>query len=437
MRPVGATQETEVDVRVIAATNRDVESDVAREVPPGPLLSPQRHSARAPAAPRSARRHRRAGRAVPSPLCEGDGQGRAGLTADALRALESYPFPGNVRELENMIERAVALAESRAIGLGDLPPDVSGMAASTTPSLLSLPPEGCKLDDVLAEVERRLLVDALERTGGLRKGAADLLGISFNPSAIGLRSMGSMPTSTPGMPRTAMKPPTALRLRAPRALGDPPPTYIDSICRTAPSGTRPAYLRAADDSHRHFDALVERVHARRVDDRRGHRERHRGHRTRRPAQPSFRFQNDRSAGDDASIPVADQRWKAENLPVLRRVAQRELVSGRSARRREADQAKFLRRHGSHPDAARWSTLRPVAPGPVQFGYLVNAGPPSVAMRVPEVTTIDLAAAVHRHDRASSLQWRPLVRDSGHRRPGPRRHFRLLPRVPPQSRHLPA
>jgi two-component system response regulator PilR (NtrC family) len=53
------------------------------------------------------------------------------------------------------------------------------MAAYTTPSLLSLPEDGCKLDDVLSELERRLLVESLERTGGLRKAAADLLGISF------------------------------------------------------------------------------------------------------------------------------------------------------------------------------------------------------------------------------------------------------------------
>jgi two-component system response regulator PilR (NtrC family) len=96
-----------------------------------------------------------------------------------MRTLERYSFPGNVRELENLMERAVALAGSRMIGLGDLPREVSGAAASATPELLALPPEGCNLDDVLGEAERRLLLSALERTGGLRTAAAKLLGITF------------------------------------------------------------------------------------------------------------------------------------------------------------------------------------------------------------------------------------------------------------------
>jgi two-component system response regulator PilR (NtrC family) len=180
VRPVGSTQEADVDVRVIAATNRNVEADVSEgrfrqdlyyrlnviriELPPLRARIDD-------IAPLTERFVRRFAREMSKDV--------VGLTADALRALECYRFPGNVRELENMIERAVALAESRSIGLGDLPRDVSGMAASSTPSLLSLPPDGCKLDDVLGEVERRLLVESLERTGGLRKAAADLLGISF------------------------------------------------------------------------------------------------------------------------------------------------------------------------------------------------------------------------------------------------------------------
>jgi two-component system response regulator PilR (NtrC family) len=101
------------------------------------------------------------------------------LAPDAIRALERYSFPGNVRELENVIERAVALATGKTIGLGDLPQELSGAASGAMPSLLSLPEEGCNLDDVIGEIERRLLLQALERTGGVRTQAAKLLGVTL------------------------------------------------------------------------------------------------------------------------------------------------------------------------------------------------------------------------------------------------------------------
>ena len=66
----------------------------------------------------------------------------------------------------------------------------TGDGPSATPALLSLPPEGCQLDDVLAEAERRLLVESLERTGGLRKAAAKLLGISFRSIRYRLQKHG-------------------------------------------------------------------------------------------------------------------------------------------------------------------------------------------------------------------------------------------------------
>src|SRR6185295_40309 len=71
------------------------------------------------------------------------------------------------------------LASSSAIGLGDLPPEVSGLSGSPAPLLAQLPAEGCVLDSVLGEVERRLMLQALERSGGVRKNASKLLGISF------------------------------------------------------------------------------------------------------------------------------------------------------------------------------------------------------------------------------------------------------------------
>jgi two-component system response regulator PilR (NtrC family) len=180
VRGVGASAEVPIDVRVLAATNRVVEDDVKAgrfrqdlyyrlnviriEVP---TLAERREDIR-PLAEHFLLR------------CAGEQDKEThGFSPDALRALDVYPFPGNVRELENIVERAVALARGPTIGLGDLPREVSGAAGQPGPSLVGLPEGGCNLDDVLGEVERRLLIQALERSGGVRTPAAKLLGITL------------------------------------------------------------------------------------------------------------------------------------------------------------------------------------------------------------------------------------------------------------------
>ncbi|WP_438030925.1 sigma-54-dependent transcriptional regulator [Sorangium sp. So ce233] len=180
VRPVGAAAEIAVDVRVLAATNRNVETEVREgrfrqdlyyrlnviriELPP----LRERPGDISRLAERFLRR-----------FAAELGKDVRSLTTDAVRALDAYAFPGNVRELENMMERAVALAGGPSIGLGDLPSAVAGLSASPAPLLAELPPGGCMLDEVLGEVERRLILQALERTGGVRKAAAKLLGVSF------------------------------------------------------------------------------------------------------------------------------------------------------------------------------------------------------------------------------------------------------------------
>jgi two-component system response regulator PilR (NtrC family) len=191
VRGVGASAEVPIDVRVLAATNRNVEEDVRSgrfrqdlyyrlnviriEVPP---LRERREDVRPLAEHFLARC-----------AAEMNKDSRA-FSPDAFRALEAYAFPGNVRELENIVERAVALATGHTIGLGDLPREVSGAAAQTTPALVGLPDEGCNLDDVLGEVERRLLLQALERSGGVRTQAAKLLGVTFRSLRYRLQKHG-------------------------------------------------------------------------------------------------------------------------------------------------------------------------------------------------------------------------------------------------------
>lgn len=180
VRSIGASAEVSVDVRVLAATNRRVEDDVRGgrfrqdlyyrlnviriEVPP---LRDRREDIRALA------EHFLARCAV-----EQNKPIRA-LSPDTLRVLEGYTFPGNVRELENVIERAVALASGHTIGLGDLPLEISGAASQSTPALVNLSDEGCNLDDILGEVERRMILQALERSDGVRTQAARLLGVTL------------------------------------------------------------------------------------------------------------------------------------------------------------------------------------------------------------------------------------------------------------------
>jgi two-component system response regulator PilR (NtrC family) len=180
VRGVGASGEMAIDVRVLGATNRNVEEDVRAgrfrqdlyyrlnvirvEVPP---LRQRREDIRPLADHFLAR-------------CAAEqGKDLRALSPDALRALEAYPFPGNVRELENIVERAVALATGPTIGLGDLPREVSGAAAQPTPALVGLPDEGCNLDEVLGEVERRLILQALDKAGGVRTHAARLLRVTL------------------------------------------------------------------------------------------------------------------------------------------------------------------------------------------------------------------------------------------------------------------
>ncbi len=111
-----------------------------------------------------------------------------GVDAEAMRLLLEYTWPGNVRELENSIERAMVLAETRRIGADDLPQHI------TSPSL---PPENIELteDDLSVKkhgslLERRLIRQALERTGGNKTRAAELLDLSSRALLYKIREYG-------------------------------------------------------------------------------------------------------------------------------------------------------------------------------------------------------------------------------------------------------
>jgi two-component system response regulator PilR (NtrC family) len=189
VKPVGATEEVEVDVRVIAATNRDLETEVSR----GAFRADLYYRLNVIELRLPALRHRR----EDIPLLadhflrrfSAEHRRTARLSAEAMRRLESYEFPGNVRELENIIERAIALSSSELIGASDLPEvKAPGIVTPQPPGML--PAEGVDLDQLVSDYERTWVLRALEQTGGVRKHAAVLLGISFRSLRYRLEKLG-------------------------------------------------------------------------------------------------------------------------------------------------------------------------------------------------------------------------------------------------------
>jgi DNA-binding NtrC family response regulator len=168
IRPVGSTRPVAVDVRIVAATNRDL----AQEVEAGRFRSDLYYRLRVVAIRLPALRERREDIPVlAAHFVERYGRavGVDGIAPEALEALMSHPWPGNVRELENRIEAAVALARGSRLTLGDLALD-----RRTVPSE-GLRPERIPLS--LRAYERACLAEALSRSRGNVRDAAHLLGI--------------------------------------------------------------------------------------------------------------------------------------------------------------------------------------------------------------------------------------------------------------------
>ncbi len=179
-RQVGGSREIEVDVRVMAATNRDLGRDVEAGRFRDDLyyrlnvihlhLPPLRR--RGDDLPRLARH-------FVTRTCERFGIPPKRLTPDAVRVLQAYAWPGNVRELENVVERTVALEPGELITSGSLPEHLRGVRGAPAGEQVSLPEEGVDLEEFLDQIRRGLMRQALDRTQGQQKRAADLLRLSY------------------------------------------------------------------------------------------------------------------------------------------------------------------------------------------------------------------------------------------------------------------
>jgi len=103
---------------------------------------------------------------------------RKSVSQDAMRRLMAYHWPGNVRQLENAVERAVAFSGSRPqIDVGDLPSEIQETQENVISPIVALPEEGIDLDEFMLTVERELIQRSLERTGGNKGQAAKLLNL--------------------------------------------------------------------------------------------------------------------------------------------------------------------------------------------------------------------------------------------------------------------
>jgi two-component system, NtrC family, response regulator PilR len=113
----------------------------------------------------------------------------SGVSPEALSALASYDYPGNVRELENLVERAVTLETSPLITRAALPP-LGGSVVAAPAVATDLPPDGIDLDRLIADYEREIVQRALKQSGGVRRDAARLLGITFRSLRYRLEKLG-------------------------------------------------------------------------------------------------------------------------------------------------------------------------------------------------------------------------------------------------------
>jgi two-component system response regulator PilR (NtrC family) len=114
------------------------------------------------------------------------------ISPDAMKVLLHYDYPGNVRELQNIIERAVALETSNTLTAENLESymDEQRGVKSMDDSLFDIPAEGIDLEKVVEELERNLLLKALQRAKGVKKKAAELLNINFRSIRYRLEKYG-------------------------------------------------------------------------------------------------------------------------------------------------------------------------------------------------------------------------------------------------------
>ncbi len=180
-RRVGGLEELSADIRVIAATN----TDLARAVADGRFREDLYYRINVIPIALPALRDRRED--IPllaehflEKYTEQMGKTVTGISREAMQLLEQYDWPGNIRELENVMERAVALETTPTVLVESLPATVrSDRGRPAAVAIDGLPDAGFDLEAHVKEIERGYIAEALKRAGGVQVRAAELLGMSF------------------------------------------------------------------------------------------------------------------------------------------------------------------------------------------------------------------------------------------------------------------
>jgi len=189
---VGGTEDIRVDVRIISATNKDLEEAVREKRFREDLF--YRLNVIQIKLPRL--RERRED--IPlltdhflKKYSEELNKNISRISSEALRILLNYEFPGNVRELQNIIERAVALETTQELTTQNLSSYLDEqIPLKKGPVDLEIPNEGIDLEKVVGDLERTLLLKALDKTRGIKKKAAELLHINFRSMRYRLEKYG-------------------------------------------------------------------------------------------------------------------------------------------------------------------------------------------------------------------------------------------------------
>jgi two-component system response regulator PilR (NtrC family) len=189
VRRVGDTQEQAVDVRIISATHQSLKEAVDA----GRFRQDLFYRLNVIEMHMPALRERREdipelAHSILQRLAHDSGMNLPKLTPVAVKALERYAFPGNVRELENILERALALSSGDDIDEADL--RLEPVPLSTGELSASGASEGGNLQDHLDRFEKLAIVEALGKTGGNRTRAAQLLGVTFRSLRYRMERLG-------------------------------------------------------------------------------------------------------------------------------------------------------------------------------------------------------------------------------------------------------